>query len=201
MQGCVSLVTAYILTERGGVILISKRIFARVSMGLTNFLWSGSGKQQFVPMEIIWSDLANSGGVIKLSLFFRNEKCLQFSELKISWNTKGRSTVQWAESLLYFSMLTGSCFILEVGVTSQRNWLLRKSPKYSVFCALTLWGQSWVSVFIVDLKATIRRGFTNITADYQKLRLEIGVGIAAIVFMFIWVTSRMHVTRRLVGRK
>ena len=33
------------------------------------------------------------------------------------------------------------------------------------------------SVFIVDLNATIRRGFTNITTDYQKLRLEIGVGI------------------------
>ena len=37
------------------------------------------------------------------------------------------------------------------------------------------WGTD--SVFIVDLNATIRRGFTNITADYQKLRLEIGVGI------------------------
>ena len=37
------------------------------------------------------------------------------------------------------------------------------------------WGT--VSVFIVDLNATIRRGFTNITADYQKLRPEIGVRI------------------------
>ena len=37
------------------------------------------------------------------------------------------------------------------------------------------WGT--VSVFIVDLNATIRIGFTNITAEYQKLRLEIGVGI------------------------
>ena len=32
-------------------------------------------------------------------------------------------------------------------------------------------------MFIVDINATIRRGFTNTTADYQKLRLEIGVGI------------------------
>ena len=37
------------------------------------------------------------------------------------------------------------------------------------------WGTDLV--FIVDLNATIRRGFTNITIDYQKLRLEIGVGI------------------------
>ena len=33
------------------------------------------------------------------------------------------------------------------------------------------------SVFIIDLNANIRRGFTNLTADYQKLRLEIGVGV------------------------
>ena len=33
------------------------------------------------------------------------------------------------------------------------------------------------SVFIVDLNATIRRGFTNLTADYQKLLHEIGEGI------------------------
>ena len=33
------------------------------------------------------------------------------------------------------------------------------------------------SVFIVDLNANIRGGFTNLTADYQKLWLEIGVGI------------------------
>ena len=32
-------------------------------------------------------------------------------------------------------------------------------------------------MFIVDLNADIRRGFTNLTADYQKLRVEIGVGI------------------------
>ena len=38
-----------------------------------------------------------------------------------------------------------------------------------------IWGT--VSVFIVDLNADIRGGFTNLTADYQKLRLEIGVGI------------------------
>ena len=34
-----------------------------------------------------------------------------------------------------------------------------------------------VSVFIVDLNADIRGGFSNLTADYQKLRLEIGVRI------------------------
>ena len=33
------------------------------------------------------------------------------------------------------------------------------------------------SVFIVDLNANIRGGFIYLTADYQKLRLEIGVGI------------------------
>ena len=38
-----------------------------------------------------------------------------------------------------------------------------------------IWGI--VSVFIVDLNADIRGGFTNLTADYQKLRLEISVGI------------------------
>ena len=32
-------------------------------------------------------------------------------------------------------------------------------------------------MFIVDLNATIKRGFTNLTADYQNLQLEIGVGI------------------------
>ena len=34
-----------------------------------------------------------------------------------------------------------------------------------------------VSVFIVDLNADIKGGFTNLTADYKKSRLEIGVGI------------------------
>ena len=40
---------------------------------------------------------------------------------------------------------------------------------------LDIWGT--VSVFIVDLNADIRGGFTNLTVDYQKLRLDIGVGI------------------------
>ena len=40
---------------------------------------------------------------------------------------------------------------------------------------LGTWGT--VSVFIVDLNADIIGGFTNLTADYQKLRLDIGVGI------------------------
>ena len=31
-------------------------------------------------------------------------------------------------------------------------------------------------MFIVDLNADIRGDFTNHTADYKKLRLEIGVG-------------------------
>ena len=39
---------------------------------------------------------------------------------------------------------------------------------------LDIWGT--VSVFIVDLNADIRGGITNLTADYQILRLEIGVG-------------------------
>ena len=34
-----------------------------------------------------------------------------------------------------------------------------------------------VSVFITVLNADIRGGFTNLTADYQKLRLDIGIGI------------------------
>ena len=34
-----------------------------------------------------------------------------------------------------------------------------------------------ISVFMVDLNATFRRGFTNFTADYQTLRMEIGVGV------------------------
>ena len=40
---------------------------------------------------------------------------------------------------------------------------------------LDIWGI--VSVIIVDLNADIRGGFTNLTADYQTLRLEIGEGI------------------------
>ena len=49
--------------------------------------------------------------------------------------------------------------------------------KPEILCILRhdIWGT--VSVFIVDLNADIRGGFTNLTADYQKLRLEIGVGI------------------------
>ena len=38
-----------------------------------------------------------------------------------------------------------------------------------------IWGT--VSVFIVDINAGIKGDFTNITADYQKLRQEIGEGI------------------------
>ena len=38
-----------------------------------------------------------------------------------------------------------------------------------------IWGT--VSVFIVDLNADTRGDFTNLTADYQKLQLEMGVGI------------------------
>ena len=38
-----------------------------------------------------------------------------------------------------------------------------------------IWGT--ISVFIVDLNADIKGGFTNLTADFQKLQLEIGVEI------------------------
>ena len=38
-----------------------------------------------------------------------------------------------------------------------------------------IWGT--VSLSIVDLNADIRGGFTNLAADYKKLRPEIGVGI------------------------
>ena len=40
---------------------------------------------------------------------------------------------------------------------------------------LDIWGTA--SVFMVDLNAEIRGAFTNLTADYQKLRLDVGVGI------------------------
>ena len=33
------------------------------------------------------------------------------------------------------------------------------------------------SVFIVDLNATITRDFANLTTDYQKIPLEIGVRV------------------------
>ena len=48
-------------------------------------------------------------------------------------------------------------------------------PKKLRILRLDTWGT--VSVFIVDFNADIRGGFTNLTADYQKLRLDIGVGI------------------------
>ena len=66
--------------------------------------------------------------------------------------------------------------ILEVGVTSQRN-LITITIKSEILCILC--HDTWETklVFIIDLNANIRRGFTNLTADYQKLRLEIGVGI------------------------
>ena len=66
--------------------------------------------------------------------------------------------------------------ILEVSVTSQRNWLdiTIKPEILRILCH-----DSWKTnlVFIVDLNTTIRRGFTNLTADDKKLRLEIDVGI------------------------
>ena len=53
---------------------------------------------------------------------------------------------------------------------------------------LDIWGT--VSVFIVDLNADIAGGFTNLTADYQKLQLDIGVGI------YIYVRTMQNVTNR-----
>ena len=68
--------------------------------------------------------------------------------------------------------------------TDPNSWSRRDVTAYititikpEILCILhhDIWGT--VSVFIVDLNADIRGGFTNLTADYQKLRLEIGVGI------------------------
>ena len=70
----------------------------------------------------------------------------------------------------------GARFIFEVGVMSQRMTIsITIKPEKLTILRLDIWGT--VSVFIVDLNADIRGGFTNITADYQKLRLDIGVGI------------------------
>ena len=52
---------------------------------------------------------------------------------------------------------------------------IRVKPEILCILRHDIWGT--VLVFIVDLNADIRGGFTNLTADYQKLRLEIGVGI------------------------
>ena len=52
---------------------------------------------------------------------------------------------------------------------------IRINPEILCILHHDIWGT--VSVFIVNLNADIRGGFTNLTADYQKLRLEIGVGI------------------------
>ena len=51
-------------------------------------------------------------------------------------------------------------------------WVSEKLQKILEHC---IWGT--VSVFIVDLNADIRGGFTNLTADYKKLRPDIGVAI------------------------
>ena len=47
----------------------------------------------------------------------------------------------------------------------------RKTGQKLRILRLDIWGT--VSVFIVDLNADIRGGFTNLTADYQKLRMDI----------------------------
>ena len=66
-------------------------------------------------------------------------------------------------------------YILEVGVTSQPMLYIMIEPEKLRILRLDIWGT--VSVLIVDLNADIRGGFTNLTANYQKLRLDIGVGI------------------------
>ena len=48
-------------------------------------------------------------------------------------------------------------------------------PEKLLILRLDIWGT--VLVFIVDLNADIRGGFTNLTSDNQKLRLDIGLGI------------------------
>ena len=63
---------------------------------------------------------------------------------------------------------------LEVGVTSQHMNITIK-PEILRILRHDIWGT--VLVFIVDVNADLKGGFTNLTADYQKLRLEIGVGI------------------------
>ena len=65
--------------------------------------------------------------------------------------------------------------ILEVGVTSQHNWLYYDKARNTSYFAPWHFGNN--SVFIVDLNATIRIGFKYLTADYQKLWLEIPVGV------------------------
>ena len=68
-----------------------------------------------------------------------------------------------------------SFFILEVGVNVTAYMTITIKPEKLRILLLDIWGT--VSVFIVDLNADIRGGFTNLTADYLKLRLDIGVGI------------------------
>ena len=54
------------------------------------------------------------------------------------------------------------------------NYYYDKARNTPYFAFMTFGGQSRC---LSDLNADIRGGFTNLTADYQKLRLEIGVGI------------------------
>ena len=70
-----------------------------------------------------------------------------------------------------------SCDVNAVTRLAEASWRRDNTIKPEMLRILhhDIWGT--VSVFIVDLNADIRGGFTNLTADYQKLRLEIGVGI------------------------
>ena len=45
-------------------------------------------------------------------------------------------------------------------------------------------------MFIVDLNATLRKGFANLTAYHQKLLLEIGARIDGVEFLLASVKSK-----------
>ena len=60
-------------------------------------------------------------------------------------------------------------------MTDFENMTITIKPEKLRILRLAIWGT--VSVFIIDLNADIRGGFTNLAADYQKLRLDIGEGI------------------------
>ena len=59
-------------------------------------------------------------------------------------------------------------YILEVGMTSLRAYMtITIKPEKLNILRLDIWGTVWV--FIVDLNADIRGGFTNLTADYLPI--------------------------------
>ena len=108
-------------------------------------------------------------------------------------NTYATSNVQTTEHTKGLKVSSQvCCFILPpekpYANSSFDDWIFLKSewchsvydyydkiPKLRIL-RLDIWGT--VSVFIVDLNADIRGGFTNLTADYKKIRLDIIVGIS-----------------------